>query len=147
MEAKVLKDFQDASKTGKSVILLKAIGDCDCFNPNDLFNSEPDPHCEKCFGTGKKRLRVITEKIRFDYQGYNNSSNESTSIVENYEDKVVFYLPEIYNSVNNLDIIAIPTEPLRCYAIENTFPHIYNGFTYFEVMGKKIPFLNIPKEV
>lgn len=146
MKNKVVEDFKSASSTGKSVILLKAISDCDCFNSNDLFNSEPDPHCTKCYGTGKKRLKIITEKIRFDYQGNNNTSKESNSIIENYEDKVVFYLPEIYHSVNNLDIIAIPTEPMRCYVVENTFPNIYNDFRYYEVLGKKIPFLNM-KEV
>lgn len=140
METTKLKEkFQAASETGKNIIILKAMEECDCFDKNDLLNSEPDPHCTKCYGTGKTRLKIITEKVRFDYI----TSKETTSIIENIEDDVAFYLGEIYSSINNEDIFIIPGKSMKCYSVQDTIPNIYNDFMFLEILGKKIPFLNI----
>lgn len=141
--SKIHNEFNAASNTGESIFLLKAIGDCDCFDPNDLFNSEPDPHCKKCFGSGKKRLVVKTANTRFDYTGYKQTDSGEVNITENYDDTTAFYLPEIYQTVNNMDILVVPSNPIKFYKVENTLPNIYMDFRFFEVIGKKIAFMNL----
>ncbi|MGL4988288.1 MAG: hypothetical protein ACRCX2_37070 [Paraclostridium sp.] len=136
-------DFDTASSTGQSVYLLKALNDCECHDKNDLFNSEPDPHCKKCFGTGKERLVVKTANMRFDYGTSKNASTSTTDLIENFEDITYFYMPEVYQTVNNTDIIVVPTNPVKFYEVENTLPNIYESFRFFEVIGKKIPYLNL----
>jgi hypothetical protein len=140
---KVHNDFQIASATGEELYLLKAIKDCSCYNKNDLFNSEPDPHCKKCFGTGKERLIIKTAKSRFDYASYQKTNKNEDNITENFDDKTSFYLPEVYQTVDNKDILVIRSNPIRYYKVENTFSNIYQDFRFFEIIGKKISFMNV----
>ncbi|MGL6099128.1 MAG: hypothetical protein ACRC0G_05860 [Fusobacteriaceae bacterium] len=143
VKSSIEKDFDAASHTGQSVYLLKAIGDCECHDEEDLFNSEPDPHCKKCFGTGKERLVIKTANIRFDYGTSKEMSNNDDNITENFEDTTYFYMPEIYQTVTNMDVIVVPTNPIRYYEVENTLPNVFENFKFFEVIGKKIPYMNL----
>ncbi|MGL5715863.1 MAG: hypothetical protein ACRCX2_22790 [Paraclostridium sp.] len=142
-KSSIEKDFDAASNTGQSVYLLKALDNCTCYNEEDLFNSEPDPHCKKCFGAGKERLVVKTANIRFDYGTSKDVSTGNVDLIENFEDTTYFYMPEIYQTVNNMDVIVVPTNPIRFYEVENTLPNAYVDFKFFEVVGKKIPYLNL----
>ncbi|MGL6098609.1 MAG: hypothetical protein ACRC0G_03175 [Fusobacteriaceae bacterium] len=137
------KDFDLASSTGQSVFILKAVENCDCHDENDLFNSEPNPHCKKCFGTGKERLIIKTANMRFDYGTSKNMAVGNENITENFEDTTYFYMPEVYQTVNNTDVIVVPTNPIRFYEVENTLPNVYKDFRFFEVIGKKIPYMNL----
>ncbi|MGL5315226.1 MAG: hypothetical protein ACRCX2_19755 [Paraclostridium sp.] len=142
-KTKIHLNFDAASATGEELYILKAVNDCTCYDKKDLFNSEPDPHCKKCFGTGKERLIIKTAKTRFDYTTYTQTNSNDVNITENFDDKTAFFLPEIYQTINNMDIIVVPSNPIRFYKIENTLPNIYQNFRFFEVVGKKIPFMNV----
>lgn len=142
-KSKIHSDFDAASNTGESVYILKAVANCTCYDKNDLFNSEPDPHCKKCFGTGKERVVIKTANSRFDYSNYKQTNTNDVNITENYDDTTSFYLPEVYQTVNNMDIIVVPSNPIKFYKVENTLPNIYKDFRFFEIIGKKIAFLNL----
>jgi len=56
--------FKEASRTGSKCLWLKAIENCDCYDEDRLVDSEPDPKCPKCYGFGKIRQAILTDKIR-----------------------------------------------------------------------------------
>lgn len=140
------EEFERISKTGREVLILKAAGDCECMNPDVLIDSEPDKKCQLCFGTGKHRVLIKTEKIRYELGnsgnlGYLETENYNKNTFENYS----FYFPEHYGFLNNDDILIIFDENEKlniAFEIKNKEMHKNGDFVYYEIFGKKINYLN-----
>lgn len=133
-------EFKKASETGKPVIILKSLGDCDCFDKKSLLHSEPNPHCPKCLGTGKKRLKITTEKIRYDY--VTQSSDVLNSVLDTTNDSFTFFMPFIYHSLTNEDLIITTDSNPKTFEVTNKFEFVHEDFSYVEIVGKKIPFVS-----
>ena len=56
--------FKEASRTGSKCLWLKAVKKCDCYDEDRLIDSEPDPKCPKCYGLGKIRQAILTDKMK-----------------------------------------------------------------------------------
>ncbi|MGL5714994.1 MAG: hypothetical protein ACRCX2_18405 [Paraclostridium sp.] len=138
--------FLGASQTGKEIFILKAIGQCDCFDPDDLINSEPDPHCLNCFGTGQERVQIKTDKLRYDYTSNTSNSKINDDIIESTEELFVFYIPTTgtYSGLmlDNDDIVYTTDTNSKFFEVINRFEYILNDFSYHEVVAKKIPHIN-----
>lgn len=138
------KRFEEASDTGRKVLILKADGTCDCFNPNDLTNSEPNPKCNECFGTGKFRTMIRTEKIRYElnvetYKEYLGLTRETFDVYS-------FFFPEYYGHLTNADIIVTFDEKevaIAAFEIVNIEKFVKDKFVYYEVFGRKITYLDL----
>ena len=148
----LVNDFKKISETGRSIIILIATSTCDCFNPEDLSNSEPSPICTKCYGTGKKRLKIKTAPVRF--QIYNDANNIfedlDKNITEYNDEKMMFFLPSVYKNITNEELIVVLKEGVdtdiaeKIYKIVNIIPFVNESFIFFEAYGEKI---NIAPEV
>lgn len=144
------KDFEKASNTGREIFILFAKDQCDCYNPKDLVNSEPNPTCSKCFGTGKTRTNIKTEKVR--YQIYNDGGNilenQDKNQTQYSDEKLVFFLPAKYINVSNEELFCTLKEgTIECdklYRIVNIVPFFCEGFIFYEAYGEKI---NLAPEV
>ena len=137
-------DFERASKTGRPVLILKKGSLCNCHDPNELTESEPNPYCEKCFGTGYLRNFILTENIR--HEPLNDvTKNNSEILVYNssINEKRIFFLPERHSFITTEDLIATiyNNEVLSVYKVVNK--EIYNAedFCYLEIVGSKINFI------
>lgn len=141
------KQFERISSTGRPVLILKAIDDCECFEKNNLLNSEPDINCPLCFGTGKKRLVIETEKIRYELGTSGNLSHlEKIDFNKATFDIYSFYFPAYYEFLNNNDIIITFDENGNleiAFEIQNKEKFVNNNFVYYEVFAQKINYLNL----
>ncbi|MGL5719130.1 hypothetical protein [Cetobacterium sp.] len=132
------------SETGEKVLLLKSMGDCDCYIKDSLVNSEPDPKCHKCVGTGKIRGIFLTEKIRTQNERKNSTEPEDKDGYSLSKDNELFFFKDYYDFINNDDLICTlefnSTKPLKLYKITSKQTFIYNNFYFLEVTGEKIQF-------
>ena len=134
----VKETFELASKTGEKILILRAIGNCDCYDAGDLIESEPLPSCPKCKGTGQIKFKVMSEKIRMD----NSPSEEVEEINLTGNEKAVFYFPENYSYLNTKDMLATVVDGnkdnIRSYYDIVSIERLHaDGFTYFEVTATK----------
>lgn len=147
--------FKEASETGVKVLILKAIGKCDCYDEEDLSNSEPDPTCQKCYGTGLKRIRVTSEKIRFNSKSESASktSMENGGLLKGTRETYVFYFSSKYGFLSNKDYICLFEEDAenskvnRVFEIKNKAHLIYENFSYYEVYGTKVDYFGMVGEI
>lgn len=138
----ILERFNNTSKTGRRVLILKAIRDCDCIDKDDLLDSEPKISCKKCLGTGKEREFVITQKIRYDLKAdksikHFDNSGETSDIYS-------FFFPDFYKEINSTDIIATIADDgtlNKIFEVENKFEFFYNEFNYVEIFCNKIHYI------
>lgn len=125
------KIFEDISKTGYQVILLRDVGTCDCIKKDpecqapfynqfvkddDILGMSSeieiaDPKCPKCFGVGKKLFPILTNKIRVATSSgglSGESKNVEVQLIELLKDDFLnFYFPYNYNFVTMKDYIAL----------------------------------------
>lgn len=122
--------FEEISKTGYQVVILRDIEKCSCTNkkPQDKSRLEnsfiedelllevtddievADPNCPMCLGTGRKLFPILSNKIRVTNAGNNLSVNGNLEIqlvelVKN--DTLVFYFPYNYEFLTMKDYIAV----------------------------------------
>ena len=139
--------FNQISNTGKEVIILKSNGDCECFEKDNLLMSEPDINCNLCFGTGKHRTFIETQKIRYEIGSSGNLGYfEKEDLNKATFDIYSFYFPEQYYFLNNDDIIVIKDNQdnlVTAFEIINKETYKNNDFIYYEVFAKKINYLNV----
>lgn len=138
--------FSDASKTGSKVLILKAGKRCDCHDPEDLLNSEPDPKCKKCFGTGVTRNLIFTTNIRHDSKGGNGITNyERLDLNKSINDFRCFFMPEEYKFVTTRDLIATlednEKDILSIYRVISVEKFKANDFIFYEMIGEKINYV------
>ncbi|WP_297489270.1 hypothetical protein [uncultured Cetobacterium sp.] len=121
--------FEQISKTGRQVIILRDVGKCDCIRKeehpvvdsdylsilgdtdfekviDDIENA--DPNCHKCYGTGKRFFKIFSEKIRLA----SSSAIERGSSAEEHQkykllkdDAFIFYFPFNYNFLTLKDYV------------------------------------------
>ena len=136
--------FDSISDTGDKVIVLKAVGDCDCYTKGSLVNSEPNPRCKKCLGTGKIRTIYLTENIRSENKKRGSSSKEDRDGYTLVEEDELFFFKNYYDFLNNDDLICVVDfnlkSPQKLYNITSKQKFKYNNFYFLEVVGKKIQF-------
>ena len=141
------EQFNKISESGKEVIILKATEDCDCFDKDSLLNSEPEINCKKCFGTGKFRIYIETEKIRYELGSSGNLGYfEKEDLNKATYDVYSFYFPEQYHYINNDDLLVIKNEKDELYiAFEIINKEFFKNkdFVYYEVFVIKINYLNL----
>ncbi len=139
------EQFEQAAKTGRSVLILKSVGNCDCLDTDSLINSEPDPKCKKCYGTGKTRISIKTPKIRYELSNSGKYGYlESIDLTKTTNEIYSFYLFDTFGFVNNEDIIVIFDElgnVLSAFEVVNRETFTYDEFVYYEYFGKKIQFM------
>lgn len=136
--------FKEASLTGSQVLILKATTQCDCFDPEELINSEPDPNCLKCLGTGCKRQAFLTEKVRNEIYNVYQANFEITDKNKTINEQRKFYLPEYYREIGTEDLIVLLDPDLNIvtvYEITNREEFRHHDFIFFEFIGKKINYL------
>lgn len=142
---KLKKDFDAVSSTGSSVIILKKNKKCDCYDPTELLDSEPNPYCEKCFGTGYTRKIILTEKIRHEPYSDSRSLNlENTLYNTSINDYRIFFMPQLYSFLSTEDLIVVidgdNKDVTSLYKIVNKERYNADDFVYYEIFGKKIVF-------
>lgn len=140
---KYKQSFIEASETGSRVLILKAGDQCDCYDPKDLLNSEPNPKCGKCFGTGNKRTLIYTTKIRHDSDSNGSSKHyESLDLNRSINDFRCFFMPEAYKDVNTMDLIATLNDDEvsinSIYKVVNKEKFQANDFVFYEIIGERI---------
>jgi hypothetical protein len=134
------KAFDEASSTGEQYMLLRATGDCDCYSKVKLSKSEPNPFCKKCFGTGSKRMHILTPKLRADVS---EAPGENENFLKQSITKFTFYLPYNFSFITNKDIIVSLNEQKQLetfYEIVEKITYSVDDFVYYEVFAKKISF-------
>lgn len=136
--------FDSISKTGEKVLILKSMGDCNCFVKDSLVNSEPDPKCPKCLGTGKIRGLFLTEKIRTQNERKTSTESEDKDGYALSKDNELFFLKNYYDFINNDDLICTfqfnSNKPLKLYKVTSKQNFIFNKFYFLEITGEKIQF-------
>lgn len=140
---KYKQSFIEASETGSKVLILKAGEQCDCFEPKELLNSEPNPKCGKCFGTGHRRTLIFTTKIRHDSESNNSTKNyETLDLNKSINDYRCFFMPEQYKFITTMDLIATLDDEEKnissIYKVISTEKFKANDFVFYEVIGEKI---------
>ncbi len=140
---KYKQSFLEASETGSRVLILKAGEQCDCFNPKELLNSEPNPKCGKCFGTGTTRTLIYTTKIRHDSDSDNSQKHyERLDLNKSINDFRCFFMPETYKHINTMDLIATLDDEERninsIYRVVSKEKFKANDFVFYEVIGERI---------
>lgn len=136
--------FKKSSETGTQVFWLKSKGVCDCFDSDNLINSEPDPRCLKCFGTGNTRNVILTSKIRNEIQNKRAESFEDTMKNSTINERRKFYVPEIYKEMSTTDLIVFldsDLTPISLYKIINKEQFKAEDFIFYEITGEKINFI------
>ena len=125
-------------------MILKSNGRCDCFSQGRLVNSEPDPFCKKCFGTGDIRIKILTPKLRKDPLIVPGEIDEFEKVsLTDY----IFFLPSNFNFVTNKDIIATLNDEDSSkleifYEVCEKTKYTTGEFSYYEVLARKKPSLN-----
>ena len=155
--------FDEISKTGYQVIILRDIDKCDCLSKpveddnvivpqNDILGivdeiETADPNCPKCLGTGRKLFPILTNKIRVT----------TSEILDYFEKQLLellkdnqlnFYFPYNYSFLSLKDYIAIPKmdsknniifpiEYTDIYKISNIDMFVRNEFKFYKVSCKK----------
>lgn len=156
--------FDEISKTGYQVVILRDVGKCDCMESNKYEEENPivpqddilgliddievaDPKCNKCLGTGRKLFPILTNKIRV----------ASSTTVENFEEQLLeltkdnilnFYFPYNYEFLTLKDYIAtvkmdsknnviFPVEYLDIYKISDIELFVRNEFKFYKISGTK----------
>lgn len=140
---KYKQSFIEASETGSRVLILKAGEQCDCFEPKELLNSEPNPKCGKCFGTGNRRILIFTTKIRHDSDASLSDKNyEKMDLNKSINDYRCFFMPEQYKFIGTMDLIATLDDEEQnissIYKVISTEKFKANDFVFYEVIGEKI---------
>ncbi|MGL4998090.1 MAG: hypothetical protein ACRC5T_03905 [Cetobacterium sp.] len=132
--------FKELSDAGLNVTFLKSDGVCVCYDPKSLINSEPDPYCEKCLGTGKKRTIVKSEKLR--YQNLSNSSlRTDEGLFKTVEESLLLFAYEHYGIFDSEDMIFVSgANENVLYEIEDKKPFVYHDFKFLEFYCKKVKF-------
>lgn len=143
---KYKKDFEKISLTGVPILILKKNKKCDCFYEDELIDSEPNPYCNKCYGTGYERSLIITEKIRHEIQTNGTGTYYEQTIYNTTLNEIrVFFLPETYKFVTTEDLLATLDDSEKninsIYRVVNKERYNAEDFVYFEVYGEKINFL------
>lgn len=136
--------FDSISNTGEKVLILKAMENCDCFVKNSLVNSEPNPKCHKCLGTGKIRNIFLSERIRTQNEGKNSKEIENKDGYSLSKDNELFFFKHYYDFINNDDLICTldfnSKSPHKLYNVTSKQTFIYKDFYFLEVTGDKIQF-------
>lgn len=140
---KTRKDFENISTTGEEVLILKASETkCDCYDDRNLINSEPDPYCKKCFGTGVYRNKILSNKIRY---AVDTKKTESVNPNTYLKEKVIFYFNENYSFLSNKDILCIfnceRTSVEKMYRIVSKQKMQADDFVYYKIVGNKINYI------
>lgn len=147
-----LKDiFKDASDTGQQVLLLKADKVCSCVTTEGIYAGEADPHCHICYGTGKTRFPILTEKIRFEH--FKRTATEYQDFERIKANKIIFYFPANYQHIDYQDIIVILGHDNKNNLIKPLKKEIFmkviddrekfkDDFIYKRVIAEKIKYLD-----
>lgn len=145
------EQFKNASETGRSILILKSSSDCDCYNKNSLIDSEPNPKCPKCYGTGKKRILIKTPKLRYELSSSGKTGYlESQDLIKTTNEIYSFYLDEYLGFVNNEDIFITFDEdgkPIAAFEVSNREKFVYYDFVYYEYFAKKLTYLPEVNEI
>lgn len=143
---KYKSDFEKLCSTGTPVLLLKKKKECNCYSKDELLDSEPNPYCNKCFGTGYERTYIITENIRHEVQTNGTGTYyEKTIYNSTINDIRIFFMPEQYKFLTTEDLIATLDENnkiISIYKIVNKEKYNAEEFIYYEIYGKKLNFLS-----
>lgn len=145
MQNKYSLKFKEASETGSKVLLLKGIEKCDCFSEDRLIDSEPDPHCPKCFGTGLKRQAFLTSKIRNEINNAYSQQFENTDKNTTINEKRKFFFPVFYEPITTEDYICLldinERTIISVYKVVNKEQFRDHDFVFYEIVGKKVNFV------
>lgn len=139
---KYKSDFEKICSTGTPVLVLKKRQECNCYSKEELLDSEPNPYCPKCFGTGYERTYITTENIRHEPQ---SNYYEKTIYNSTINDIRIFFMPEKYKFITTEDLIATLDENnkiISIYEVVNKEKYNAEEFVYYEIYGKKLNFLS-----
>lgn len=143
---KYKSDFEKLCSTGMPVLILKKKKECNCYSKDELIDSEPNPYCIKCFGTGYERIQITTEKIRHEVQTSGTGTYyEKTIYNSSINEKRIFFMPEQYKFLTTEDLIATLDENnkiISIYKIVNKERNNAEEFVYYEIYGEKLNFLS-----
>lgn len=143
---KYKQDFEKLCSTGVPVVILKKEKECDCYSKSELIDSEPNPYCEKCFGTGYERMQIFTEKIRHEVQSNGTGTYyEKTVYNPSINEIRIFFMPEQYKFITTEDLIATLDEDnkiVSIYEVVNKERYNAEEFVYYEIYGKKLNFVS-----
>ena len=143
--------------TGKQVLLLKAGNSCDCYSANIL--NEPDIHCDKCFGTGFLRTKILTEKIRYGFLDIKKDTNLEKQNYEKIKNSIqIFYFPFNYEHIDFKDIIVTlkhdsnnkilkPIKEEIYFKVLDKKENVINNFKYIKVVAEKINGIGVIQNV
>ena len=137
--------FKEASRTGSKCLWLKAVKNCDCYDEDRLIDSEPDPKCPKCYGLGKIRQAILTDKIRNEINNSYISQFEKTKFTTSINEDRKFYVDKLYQDMNTEDLICLLKEDektiVSVYKIVNREEFRDHDFIFYEIIGRKINFI------
>ena len=144
----IYDEYKVLLNTGKKVMLLKSGGMCECYSQNIL--NEPDIHCEKCYGTGFSRTKIITEKIRYGFLDIKKDTNIEKQSYEKIKNSIqVFYFPFNYDHINMKDIIVtlkhnssneilLPFKKETFFKVIDVKENVKDNFKYLKIVAEKI---------
>lgn len=141
---KYQNDFDKISSTGMPVLILKNKKECDCYSREELLDSEPNPYCSKCYGTGYERTKIITENIRHEVLSSGSKYYEKTFYNTTINDYRIFFMPEKYKFITTEDLICTLDENnkiISVYKVINKERYNAETFVYYEIYGQKLNFL------
>lgn len=143
---KYQSDFEKLCSTGAPVIILKKKKECDCYSKDELIDSEPNPYCPKCYGTGFERTLIQTENIRHEVQTNGTGTYYEKTIYNTTINEIrIFFLPEKYKFITTEDLIATldeNNEIISIYKVVNKERYNAEEFAYYEIYGEKLNFLS-----
>ena len=144
----IYDEYKVLLNTGKKVMLLKNGGVCECYSKNIL--NEPDIHCEKCYGTGFIRTKIVTEKIRYGFLDIKKDTNIEKQSYEKIKNSIqVFYFPFNYDHINMKDIIVtlkhnssneilLPFKKETFFKVIDFKENVKDNFKYLKIVAEKI---------
>lgn len=158
--------FDEISKTGYQVVILRDIGKCTCTKkkpePRHAMDNVvvpeydilkvvdeievADPHCPICLGTGRELFPILTNKIRVSSSSGLTLEEQVLELIK--DDFLNFYFPYNYEFLTLKDYIAIvkmdsknnvifPVEYTDIYKITNIDVFVRNEFKFYKVSGNK----------
>ena len=144
----IYEEYKVLLNKGKKVMLLKSGGTCECFSNNIL--DEPDIHCTNCYGTGFKRTKIITEKIRYGFLDIKKDTNIEKQNYEKIKNSIqIFYFPFNYDHINMKDIIVtlkhnssneilLPFKKETFFKVIDVKENVKDNFKYLKIVAEKI---------
>lgn len=159
--------FDEISKTGYQVVILRDIGKCKCseereksddvlVNDIDILGIADeieiaDPKCPICLGTGRELFPILTNKIRVTNLGSSlakGSYFEIQALELMKDDALNFYFPYNYEFLTLKDYIAIvdlddtnnvvfPVRYTSIFKITNIEVFVRNEFKFYKVFASK----------